>query len=477
MVSGGANVDANAHPPTPKSEIDPWKMINNTKMELKKVEGKKVMLKAWGRWFADSFWEIFPQLSHQLWCTLNASDKGWLVALIAQPGKFLEGFLLNVSTMHPPTSNNFVFFCKPSFILSTLVFAVASSHHRRPLYLTFSSMVSPPALLSRSHGFPRISVATPNEKYRRLASQCSQAQKIRSGFDSLNQSPKVLRDDRAVPSEGLSSVAGGIVALGKFDALHIGHRELAIQASKYGSPFLLSFVGIAEVLGWQPRAPIVAKCDRKRVLSSWAPYCGNMAPAEFQVEFSSVRHLTPREFVEKLSKDLRVRGVVAGENYRFGYKTAGDASELVRLCEEYDMRAYIINSVMDKNQYSLNMNSCDLKDRGQVSSTRVRCALDVGDMKYVSELLGRQHRLILKAKGQEVFTFSKNKVSASKSSLLNLAPKEGLYEKCAVFVGDEKIIPCRVVIDTAYIHIEVDDIDSCSSFGSQTFKLLRIEFG
>ena len=61
------------------------------------------------------------------------------------------------------------------------------------------------------------------------------------------------------------------------------------------------------------RAPIVAKCDRKRVLSSWAPYCGNMAPTEFQVEFSSVRHLTPREFVEKLSKDLRVRGVVAGK--------------------------------------------------------------------------------------------------------------------------------------------------------------------
>lgn len=46
---------------------------------------------------------------------------------------------------------------------------------------------------------------------------------------------------------------GGIVALGKFDALHIGHRELAIQASKVGTPYLLSFVGMAEVLGWEPR--------------------------------------------------------------------------------------------------------------------------------------------------------------------------------------------------------------------------------
>lgn len=38
-----------------------------------------------------------------------------------------------------------------------------------------------------------------------------------------------------------------------------------------------------------------------------------MAPAEFHIDFSSVRHLTPQEFVEKLSKDLGVRGVVAGK--------------------------------------------------------------------------------------------------------------------------------------------------------------------
>ncbi|KAI3983895.1 hypothetical protein MKX01_011603, partial [Papaver californicum] len=128
-------------------------------------------------------------------------------------------------------------------------------------------------------------------------------------------------DDREVPLEGdVVSVAGGIVALGKFDALHVGHRELAIQASKAGTPFLLSFVGMAEVLGWDPRAPVVAKCDSKRVFNSWASYCNDVAPAEFSDEFSSIRHLSPRHFVEKLSKELGVRGVVAGENYRFGYK-------------------------------------------------------------------------------------------------------------------------------------------------------------
>ncbi|KAM5566369.1 FAD synthetase 2, chloroplastic [Rosa sericea] len=288
-------------------------------------------------------------------------------------------------------------------------------------------------------------------------------------------------DERELPSDVLSSVAGGIVALGKFDALHIGHRELAIQASKVGPPFLLSFVGLAEVLGWEPRAPIVAKCDRKRVLSTWAPYCGNMVPAEFEIQFSSVRQLTPREFVEKLLKEFGVRGVVAGENYRFGYKAAGDATELVKLCEEYGMGAYIIKSVMDKNQYSISANS-DSKDRGQVSSTRVRRALAVGDMKYVSQLLGRQHRVILIAKKQEGFRWSRHKLSVPKSCMLNLGPKEGLYGKCDLLIGDEGdlVVPCSVVIDTAYIHIEmgevgmyVDDIVS----SKQDVRLLRIEFG
>ncbi|KAK6942135.1 FAD synthetase [Dillenia turbinata] len=268
-------------------------------------------------------------------------------------------------------------------------------------------------------------------------------------------------DDYKVHSE-VPPVTGGIVALGKFDALHIGHRELAIQAAKAGTPFLLSFVGMAEVLGWEPRAPVVAKCDRKRVLSSWAPYCGNTTPAEFELEFSSVRQLTPQQFVEKLSKELGVRGVVAGKNYRFGYKAAGDASELVRLCAEYDMGAYIIDSVMDRNQDAKDTASGDVKDKGQVSSTRVRHALAKGDMKYVSELLGRRHRLMLMVDESQGCSWSRHRVSAPKSSLLNLPPREGTYENCSVFIGDENIIQCRVVIDTAHIHLESDELKSCN---------------
>ncbi|CAM8936952.1 unnamed protein product [Rhodiola kirilowii] len=304
---------------------------------------------------------------------------------------------------------------------------------------------------------------------RRKPSICTCSQD--SSRNTLKCEPE---DDREILANGNSPVKGGIVALGKFDALHIGHRELAVQASMAGPPFLLSFVGMAEVLGWEPRAPIVANCDRKRVLSSWASHCGNVAPQEFQMEFSSVRSLSPRQFVEKLVKQFGLRGVVAGENYRFGYRASGDASELVRLCNEYGINAYIINPVMDKNQDIKNIEHLDAKERGQVSSTRVRYALDNGDMSYVSKLLGRPHRLIFRLQDLDTQYINHGQaISVPKSCLLNLPPKEGRYENCSFLVSEENPIPCSVIIDSENIRLEFDD----QVYPHRDFSTFGVEFG
>lgn len=268
-------------------------------------------------------------------------------------------------------------------------------------------------------------------------------------------------------------VLGGIVALGKFDALHVGHRQLAIQASKAGTPFLLSFVGMAEILGWDSRPPIVAKCDRKRVLSSWASYCDNVVPLEYQIEFSTVRHLTPRQFVERLSKELKISGVVAGENYRFGYKASGDALELVRLCKEYGLSAYIVSSVMDESR-CYNGTSKSASDRGQVSSTRVRHALAMGDMEYVAELLGRKHRLVLMLDDQCLFM--QNRILASKSCMLNQPPEDGVYEKCSLLLDNTFVGPCKVVMTEEKIDIEWDGKSSWVQNPVSSGQL-SIEFG
>ncbi|PKA57381.1 hypothetical protein AXF42_Ash013568 [Apostasia shenzhenica] len=306
-----------------------------------------------------------------------------------------------------------------------------------------------------------------------LRSFCSYRLQVQGGFEEMVKNK--FQIDCGTDEE---CVTGGIVALGKFDALHVGHRELAMQASKIGIPFLLSFVGMAEILGWEPRPPIVAPCDRKRVLSSWAPFCGNVVPREYQLDFSTVRHLTPRQFVERLSEELRVAGVVAGENYRFGYKASGDTNELVRLCGEYGLASHIVCSVMDKTEDSYNgtMNAIDKNDKGQVSSTRVRRALAMRDMEYVAKLLGRKHRLVLMPKNGE-YRFTDEKISVPKSFLLNQPPSNGEFKNCTLLMDDATVGVCKVELDDESITIEPD----CGNYSAidlvQDGKHIGIEFG
>lgn len=233
------------------------------------------------------------------------------------------------------------------------------------------------------------------------------------------------------------ALAGGVVALGKFDALHVGHRALAERAAELGVPFLVSFAGMAQVLGWEFRLPVVAPCDRPRVMGLWAKYCGDTVPREYMVDFSKVRSLSPEQFVAKLAFELKVKGVVAGANYRFGYKAAGDASDLVRLCQERGLQAAIVNPVMDGvmrlDGVPILVDDSSSREKGQVSTTRVRKALAEGDMKRVAELLGRCHRLFLQPENYELH---RNCITIPLPNALNQPPRIGSYE-CSFILENE----------------------------------------
>ena len=118
--------------------------------------------------------------------------------------------------------------------------------------------------------------------------------------------------------------------------MHVGHRALAAAAAKMGHPWLVSFSGMAEVMGcvaingrrgiacvcgdrWdRNRLPLVADAERPFVLATWKEMCHGMTPHMRYLPFGQIRHQSPREFVKMLARDLGAAGVVAGTNYRFG---------------------------------------------------------------------------------------------------------------------------------------------------------------
>ena len=78
-------------------------------------------------------------------------------------------------------------------------------------------------------------------------------------------------------------------------------RSLVEQAADLGGhPWLLSFNGMAEVLGWKKRPPLLPESSRPMILQSWADKCQGMVPRQHYLPFEEVRSMSPEQFVELL---------------------------------------------------------------------------------------------------------------------------------------------------------------------------------
>ena len=167
-----------------------------------------------------------------------------------------------------------------------------------------------------------------------------------------------------------------VVCLGKFDALHRGHRALAACAATFGeSVHLVCFSGMAEALGWQPRLPLTAPTDRARILASWPG-----APSEVALPFAEIRDLDAGAFLRLISHRLGATTVVVGEDFRGGRGRHADVAAFVAAGRSAGVSVQAVAAVAD--------------DHGPVSSTRVRSALAAGDLAMVESLLGRRHRVM-----------------------------------------------------------------------------------
>lgn len=216
------------------------------------------------------------------------------------------------------------------------------------------------------------------------------------------------------------------VCLGKFDAMHRGHFALAEAAAARGEVVLVSFAGMAETLGWESRLPIMAPSDRTRVLRKWSEKMGGTPVREHSMAFKDVRELSPDAFVEMLAR-MGVGAVVAGENYKFGYKAVGDSAALKQFGEANGMTVDVVDLVPANTRSRLGLGD-------QVSSSRVRRALLDGNIEDVNWLLEREHRLVLDVQGERMQNALRAAASADSDDVLisldaaeNQPPNDGAY--------------------------------------------------
>lgn len=175
-----------------------------------------------------------------------------------------------------------------------------------------------------------------------------------------------------------------IAAIGNFDGVHRGHRALmartaAIAAEVAAAPAAVVFDPHPR-RHFRPNDPpflITTPCMRARLLKEAG------AKAVLSLRFDDALARThPDEFVRDVLKgDLRLAGVVVGEDFRFGAGREGTSDRLVELCARNGLSAHVVKPVAEKGHSD------------KIGSTAIREAILIGAMDRAADMLGRFWRV------------------------------------------------------------------------------------
>ena len=186
----------------------------------------------------------------------------------------------------------------------------------------------------------------------------------------------VIRD----PFKSADLPRGGIVTVGNFDGVHLGHqkllRDVVSRARAVGVPSVVVTFDPHPLKVLRPEeAPKMIQTLRQREEAIEA--CG--VDALLIVPFTRDFSLTPAEtFVrELLVRRLAAREVHVGERFAFGRDKQGNLDRLAAVGGEAGTEVVEIADVSDGTE--------------RVSSTRIRAAVASGNVALASRLLGRPY--------------------------------------------------------------------------------------
>lgn len=171
-----------------------------------------------------------------------------------------------------------------------------------------------------------------------------------------------------------------ILALGFFDGVHTGHRQILKETVARGSQ--LGLVPCALTMKNHPKGLLTGKPPLK--LTSFAQKKQLILEAGiaqvFAVEFTQAfADLQPLEFAQMVQRDYGAAAVVYGENYTFGKKGAGWGEYGREIWKSIGIEPIAVGHV----------EAGDIV----VSSTQIRTLLEEGNVEQAARLLGRPFSL------------------------------------------------------------------------------------
>jgi riboflavin kinase/FMN adenylyltransferase len=196
-------------------------------------------------------------------------------------------------------------------------------------------------------------------------------------FDAPDNFPRefsMFREYSSVPGR----CRGAVVAIGKFDGVHVGHKALidaaAEKADELNAPLgVLTFEPHPRAVFEPDSAPFLLSTPEARARTMAELGVDVLLAQSFDREFAG---LSPEDFVRSVLIDgMQVQHVVVGHDFRFGRKRAGDPDLLRRMGAENDFGVTVVAAVS--------------VDGDLAGSTRLRTLIASGRPRAAARVLGR----------------------------------------------------------------------------------------
>jgi riboflavin kinase/FMN adenylyltransferase len=192
----------------------------------------------------------------------------------------------------------------------------------------------------------------------------------------------LVRDElRHAAAPGGATPQASVVTIGVFDGVHRGHQALVGRVCEEARARGL----VAGVVTFHPNPVTVLRPEvtlsyltslERRVELLREAGAGWVAVVQFTSELALV---SAADFARMLVEDAGMRLLIVGENFRLGRGREGDVPRLREIGAEFGFAVQTVPLVEG--------------DEEEISSTRIRRALAGGDMRTVSDLLGRPYSL------------------------------------------------------------------------------------
>jgi riboflavin kinase / FMN adenylyltransferase len=171
-----------------------------------------------------------------------------------------------------------------------------------------------------------------------------------------------------------------VVAVGVFDGVHLGHQHVINlcreqAANEQAEPWVMTFDPHPLKVVQPASAPLLlTSLSAKLDLLASQKTAGCMV-IPFTRAFSEIE---PEVFLDQLVRRIpNLKGLVIGENWRFGRRARGDVTLLHELSKKYHFHVSVAKPVFSGGS--------------TVSSSRIREAIAQGHLDTAAAMLGRSH--------------------------------------------------------------------------------------